>query len=43
MIGVRLKCARAAAGLSMLALGQRTGVSATMIKEYEHACPVRAC
>lgn len=36
MIGARLKRARAAAGLSMLALGQRTGVSANMIKKYEH-------
>ena len=36
MIGERLKRARAAAGLSMQALGQQVGVSANMIKKYEH-------
>lgn len=36
MIGERLKRARAAAGLSMQALGQQAGVSANMIKKYEH-------
>lgn len=36
MIGDRLKRARAAAGLSMQALGEQVGVSATMIKKYEH-------
>ncbi|NNN23391.1 helix-turn-helix domain-containing protein [Pseudomonas nitroreducens] len=36
MIGERLKRARAASGLSMLALGQQVGVSANMIKKYEH-------
>ncbi len=36
MIGERIKRARAAAGLSMQALGQQVGVSANMIKKYEH-------
>ena len=36
MIGKRLKRARAAAGLSMAELGERAGVSANMIKKYEH-------
>lgn len=36
MIGERLKRARAAAGLSMQALAQQVGVSANMIKKYEH-------
>jgi len=36
MIGERLKRARAAAGLSMQALASRVGVSANMIKKYEH-------
>ena len=36
MIGERLKRARAAAGLSMAELGRRVGVSANMIKKYEH-------
>lgn len=36
MIGERLKRARAAAGLSMESLGQQAGVSANMIKKYEH-------
>ena len=37
MIGERLKRARAAAGLSMQTLGQQqVGVSANMIKKYEH-------
>lgn len=36
MIGKRLKRARAAAGLSMAELGRRVGVSANMIKKYEH-------
>jgi Zn-dependent peptidase ImmA (M78 family)/DNA-binding XRE family transcriptional regulator len=36
MIGERLKRARAAAGLSMQALGELAGVSANMIKKYEH-------
>ena len=36
MIGERLKRARAAAGLSMAELGERVGVSANMIKKYEH-------
>lgn len=36
MIGKRLKRARAAAGLSMAELGGRVGVSANMIKKYEH-------
>lgn len=36
MIGERLKRARAAAGLSMGLLGQQAGVSANMIKKYEH-------
>lgn len=36
MIGKRLKRARAAAGLSMAELGKRAGVSANMIKKYEH-------
>lgn len=36
MIGERLKRARAATGLSMQALGELAGVSANMIKKYEH-------
>ena len=36
MIGERLKRARAASGLSMKALGEAVGVSANMIKKYEH-------
>lgn len=36
MIGERLKRARAASGLSMAHLGEASGVSATMIKKYEH-------
>lgn len=36
MIGERLKRARSAAGLSMEKLGKIAGVSATMIKKYEH-------
>lgn len=36
MIGERLKRARAAAGLSMKALGDQVGVSSNMIKKYEH-------
>ena len=36
MIGERLKRARDAAGLSMAELGRRVGVSANMIKKYEH-------
>ncbi|MFO7850689.1 MAG: XRE family transcriptional regulator [Spirochaetia bacterium] len=36
MIGKRLKRARAAAGLSLQALGDMVGVSANMIKKYEH-------
>ena len=36
MIGKRIKRARAAAGLSMQALGKHVGVSANMIKKYEH-------
>lgn len=36
MIGERIKRARAAAGLSMQALGKQVGVSANMIKKYEH-------
>lgn len=36
MIGDRLKLARAASGLSMQALGNCVGVSANMIKKYEH-------
>jgi len=36
MIGERLKRARAAAGLSMDKLGKAAGVSANMIKKYEH-------
>lgn len=36
MIGARLKRARAASGLSMKALGEQAGVSANMIKKYEH-------
>ncbi len=36
MIGERLKRARAASGLSMKALGEAAGVSANMIKKYEH-------
>ncbi len=36
MIGERIKRARAATGLSMQALGEQVGVSANMIKKYEH-------
>ncbi|WP_447927806.1 helix-turn-helix domain-containing protein [Vreelandella sp. EE27] len=36
MIGERVKRARAAAGLSMQVLAQHVGVSANMIKKYEH-------
>ena len=36
MIGDRVKRARAAKGLSMDALGKLVGVSANMIKKYEH-------
>ncbi|KQN53781.1 ImmA/IrrE family metallo-endopeptidase [Erwinia sp. E602] len=36
MIGERLLRARSAAGLSMQALGEAAGVSANMIKKYEH-------
>ena len=36
MIGERLKRARAAAGLSMEKLGKAVGLSANMIKKYEH-------
>ncbi|WP_022953376.1 helix-turn-helix domain-containing protein [Leucothrix mucor] len=36
MIGERLKRARAASGLSMQGLGKAVGVSANMIKKYEH-------
>lgn len=36
MIGERLKRARNASGLSMKALGEAAGVSANMIKKYEH-------
>ena len=36
MIGKRLKRARSAAGLSMAELGRRVGVSASMIRKYEH-------
>ena len=36
MIGERLNRARAASGLSMKALGEAAGVSANMIKKYEH-------
>lgn len=36
MIGERLKRARAASGLSMKALGDAAGISANMIKKYEH-------
>lgn len=36
MIGERLKRARSAAGLSMQALATEVGVSANMIKKYEH-------
>lgn len=36
MIGDRLHRARAAAGLSMQALAERTGLSANAIKKYEH-------
>lgn len=36
MIGERIKRGRAAAGLSMAELGERVGVSANMIKKYEH-------
>lgn len=37
MIGERVKRARAAAGLSMQALGDLIGVSANMVKKYEHS------
>lgn len=36
MFGENLKRARAAAGLSMQALAEKVGVSANMIKKYEH-------
>ena len=36
MIGERVKRARAAAGLSMQALAEQIGVSANMVKKYEH-------
>lgn len=36
MIGERLKRARTAAGLSMRGLAEQVGVSANMIKKYEH-------
>lgn len=36
MIGERLKRARAASGLSMKALGEAIGISANMVKKYEH-------
>jgi Zn-dependent peptidase ImmA (M78 family)/DNA-binding XRE family transcriptional regulator len=36
MIGERIKRARAAAGLSMQALADQVGLSANMIKKYEH-------
>ena len=36
MIGERIKRARAAAGLSMQALGEQVGISANMVKKYEH-------
>ncbi|WP_225981378.1 helix-turn-helix domain-containing protein [Mannheimia pernigra] len=36
MIGERLKLARSAAGLSMQALVSAVGISANMIKKYEH-------
>jgi len=36
MIGERLKRARAAAGMSMRALADKAGISANMIKKYEH-------
>ncbi|TKF15882.1 ImmA/IrrE family metallo-endopeptidase [Enterovibrio norvegicus] len=36
MIGERIKRARAAAGLSMQALGNQVGISANMVKKYEH-------
>lgn len=36
MIGKRLKRARVAAGMSMVALGRRVGVSGYMIRKYEH-------
>ncbi len=36
MIGKRLKRAQAAGGMSMAELGRRVGVSANMIKKYEH-------
>ncbi|WP_204800135.1 helix-turn-helix domain-containing protein, partial [Nitrosomonas nitrosa] len=36
MIGERLARARAAANLSMRALAVQAGVSANMIKKYEH-------
>lgn len=36
MIGERIKRARAAAGLSMQALGDQVGISANMVKKYEH-------
>ena len=41
MIGKRLKRARTAAGLSLAELGKQVGVSANMIKKYEHdeSCP----
>lgn len=36
MIGERIKRARAAAGLSMKALADQVGISANMVKKYEH-------
>ncbi len=36
MFATRLKQARKAAGLSMMALGEKVGVSANQIKKYEH-------
>lgn len=36
MIGERLKLARNASGLSMKALGEATGMSEDIIKQYEH-------
>lgn len=36
MIGERIKRARAAVGLSMQALGDQVGISAYMVKKYEH-------
>ncbi|GHG76923.1 transcriptional regulator [Alishewanella longhuensis] len=36
MIGERIKRARTAAGLSMQALGDIVGISANMVKKYEH-------